>query len=502
MDQKAIRMAWISGIVVSLVGHNATAQPLDNPLQETIQIGNIEVSLIPVATGLTAPNWGITAPGDSAHLFVSDQNGILWSIDLASCTKSVFLDASNLLVELGVAGPGSFDERGLLGFAFDPDYATNGLIYTYTSEPVNGPADFSTMPAGTEANHQTVITEWRVPNPINPSSVVDPNSAREILRIDQPQFNHNAGGMHFDSSGFLLIALGDGGAADDKDGQGAFGPIVGHGENGNGQDPSNILGTLIRIDPSGANAANGKYGIPADNPFVGTAGMLDEIFAYGFRNPFRFSFDSASGDLYVTDVGQNDIEEVNIVTSGDNCGWNLKEGTFFFDPNGDDDGFVTDQDPGGLPADLVDPIAQYDHDDGLAIIGGFVYRGTDIPEIVGRFVFGEFAKTFNNDGRLFYLDAANQILEFQITGQAGLGLSLLGFAQDANGEIYVLANTTGTPFGETGVVLKIAPANTVPANPKNDCGCGNGVDGIMAMPMMLVGMTWIRRRYRSRKSWT
>lgn len=498
MYQNEICIILISGVIAFAICHvkPAHGEMLENPLPETIQVGTIQVRLVPVATGLTAPNWGISAPGDAARLFVSDQDGILWVIDLQSGNKSVFLDVSDRLVDLGVLGPESFDERGLLGVAFHPDYAMNGLLYTYTSEPMNGPADFTTMPVGIEANHQTVITEWRVPNPTDSASVVDPNSARGILRIDQPQFNHNAGGLNFDSDGHLFISVGDGGGADDKDGQDFFGaPMVGHSENGNGQDVTNILGTILRIDPTEMNAANGRYGIPTDNPFVGMAGVVEEIFAYGFRNPFRFSFDLANGELYVTDVGQNDIEEINIVNSGGNYGWNLKEGTFFFNPNGNDDGFVTDQNPGGLPADLVDPIAQYDHDDGLAIIGGFVYRGCDIPGLEGRFVFGEFARTFNNDGRLFYLDETNQILEFQLSGQDELGMSLLGFAQDANGEVYALANTTGTPFGETGVVLKLAPANSIPINLNKSCGCGHGVEGVMMMPMLFLGMTWIRRRY-------
>ncbi len=215
------------------------------------------------------------------------------------------------------------------------------------------------------------------------------------------------------------------------------------------------MGRTTRL---GHRHANGNYGIPADNPFVGEEGVLPEIFAWGFRNPYRFSFDSKSGRLFAADVGQNAIEEVDIVRSGRNYGWRLKEGTFRFNPNGDEDGFVSANRP-GRPARLTDPIAQYDHDEGVAAVGGFVYRGRNIPELKGQYVFGEFSPTFSNDGRLFHLPEGGRIKEFHLQNRDALGLSLLGFGQDAHKELYVLANSTATPFGNTGVVLKINPGN-------------------------------------------
>ncbi len=429
--------------------------PLDDPIPAPIPLGDLTVRLQPIATGLTAPNWGAAAPGVPGRLFVTDQVGTLWNVDLATGNKSVFLNVSSRLVPLGISGPNSFDERGLLGVAFHPNYASNGLLYTYTSEPATGIPDFTTMPTGTTPNHQTVIAEWQVPNPTNPNSVVDPNSRRELLRIDQPQFNHNAGALNFGPDGRLYIALGDGGGRDDRDDGVALGvPIVGHGCQGNGANPGTILGSLLRIDPRGNNSANGRYGIPQDNPFVGQMGYVEEIYAYGFRNPFRFSFDSQTGDLYVGDVGQNDIEEVNLVTAGGNYGWRHKEGSFYFLFNGNQPGYVTDR-VLDVPAGLIDPIAEYDHDDGISVIGGFVYRGSALPALAGRYVFGEFARTFNNNGRLFYLDAGNEVREFQIAGAEALSVSVLGFGRDANGELYVLVNSTGTPFGTTGAVLRI-----------------------------------------------
>lgn len=441
--------------------------PLSDPIPEPIVTGSISVSLETLADGLTNPNSGAGDPMGFGRLFVSDQPGILWAINTATGDKSVFMDLSSHLVSLGVFGPGSFDERGLLGFAFHPDYKDNGLLYTYTSEPLDGPADFSTMPPGTLADHQSVIREWHVPNPGDVASVVDPASTRVLLRIDEPQFNHNGGCVAFGPDEMLYISLGDGGGADDRDGQNFIGgPIIGHGLSGNGQNHGNVLGTIIRIDPDGTNSANGNYGIPADNPFVGPHPAVDEIFAYGFRNPWRFSFDSRRGDLYVGDVGQNDIEEIDIVVSGGNYGWNFKEGSFFFDHNGNNPGFVTDVDP-GVPGGLIDPIAQYDHDEGIAIVGGFVYRGRAVPRLSNKYIFGDWNRNFfANNGRLFYLQINTGLIkELQLAGQDGLGLSLNGFGQDAEGELYVLGNTTGTPFGNTGVVQKIVSSIITPCPP-------------------------------------
>ena len=467
MKKTSLFRLFIFLTVLAISSNTVKAQ-----LADPIMTGDFRIGLETVATGLTAPNWGTFAPGDSDRLFVTDQNGILWAIDLADGDKMVFADLSALLVPLGIAGPGTFDERGLLGVAFHPDYTNNGLLYTYTSEPVAGQADFTSLPPGETANHQSVINEWLVPNPGDPASVVDPASDRELLRIDQPQFNHNGGAINFGADGMLYISLGDGGGRDDQG--------VGHGTIGNGQDLGNVLGSILRIDPGGSNSANGQYGVPADNPFVGQPGFSQETFAYGFRNPFRFSFDMATGDLYAGDVGQDDIEEVDVVVAGGNYGWNIKEGSFCFDPNGSDPGFAFEQHPcPNAPPGLIDPIAEYNtadsldsNEDGRAVIGGFVYRGSEIPALAGRYIFGDFSRFtetgVNNDGSLFYLSKKNvvgtkqiktsNIKEFQFDVFGRLGMTVLGFGQDASGEIYVLANNTGVPFGDTGEVLRIVRA--------------------------------------------
>lgn len=456
-----------------------SAEQLIDPIPQKIPQGGVAISLEHIASDLVAPNWGISAPGHPNRLFVVDQPGQLWAINLTNKSKSVFLDVSALLVnDLGAIIPGlSFDERGFLGVAFHPNYAVNGLLYTFTTEEPTAPADFSTQPTGVDPDSQTVIREWQVPNPTDPDSL--PGAAsRVLLRIDKPQFNHNGGAINFGPDGLLYIAVGDGGAADDQ------GP--GHSPIGNGQDPTlgNAQGKILRINPDptasgGTLSANGQYRIPATNPFFGRAGYVQEIFAYGFRNPFRFSFDSANGALYAGDVGQNDIEEIDVVQSGGNYGWPVKEGSFCFNDNGAANGFVTDDTACG-PLGLIDPVAEYDHDnrpdsppppEGISVIGRFVYRGNQIGPLRGRYVFGDFSRNFfTPDGRLFFLVRRNlvaangrirnsRIAELKINGQDRLGLFVLGFGQDANGELYLMANSTGTPTGATGVVLKIAPKN-------------------------------------------
>jgi glucose/arabinose dehydrogenase len=410
--------------------------PLLDPIPEPIPQSAVEVSLEPVTSGLTAPNWGTHAGDGSNRLFVADQPGIVYAVDLSSGVKSTFLDASARLVPLGAFGPGTFDERGLLGLAFHPNYSQNGLLYTYTSEPADRVADFPLEP-GTAADHQSVVSEWSVPVPANLASVVDPASRRELLRVDEPQFNHDGGALAFGPDGMLYISLGDGGNADD---QGS-----GHSAGGNGQDPSNVLGTILRIDVAGTDSANGQYGIPPDNPFMGQAAHAEEIYAYGLRNPFRISFDSLTGTLYIADVGQNDIEEIDVGVSGANYGWRFKEGSFFFDDNGADAGFVIGEDP-GVPQDLVDPIAEYDHDEGAAIIGGFVYRGGRVPELDGRYVFGDF------NGRVFHLTGQDPIAELALPDFTSF---VLGFGEDETGQLYVMANDSGVPFERTGVVLRV-----------------------------------------------
>ena len=447
-----------------------------DPIPELIAQGDVTVDLQSVADGFVNPVGAVSAPGQQHSLFVVEQRGMIWAVptddDDDAQAPRLFADLSATGLDLGCFFI-NYDERGLFGVAFSPDYKKSGLLYTYQSQPKPG----LPRPAVNRCNlapydHDNVVTEWRVNNPRSDSATVDPASAREVLRIPHPQFNHNGGELRFGPDGLLYISVGDGGAADDQ------GP--GHVPGGNAQDPSQLLGKILRIDPrrTGSGAA---YRIPTGNPFVAQPGARGEIFALGFRNPYKMSFDMSTGALYVADVGQNDVEEIDVVTAGGNYGWPLKEGSFAFDPSTAAlPGFVTGD---VVTGNYVDPIAEYDHckgpvlstlvgpcplREGVAVVGGFVYRGHEIDELRGHYVFAEYSTGFfASAGRLLYLDDDNEVTEFRIEGRAALGLGVLGIGQDRHGELYVLGKSGATfgpppntgitdPTNTSGVVLKLA----------------------------------------------
>ena len=421
------------------------------PIPTPIPKGDVRIGLQPVATGLTAPIDARSAPGEANRLYITDQIGRVHVVENGVLQSAPFIDVSSRLVTLRT----NFDERGFLGFAFHPDYNTAGApgfgrVYTYTSEPAaaSPPTTPFTAPDITAVDNHGVVSEWTVNRT---TGAVDPNSRRELFRYVDPQFNHNGGPFHFGPDRNLYIAIGDGGGANDNN-------VNGHNQAiGNGQDLTRIMGKVLRIDPLGSTGGR-PYAIPAGNPFAGPgapAGALPEIYAYGFRNPFRFSF-APNGDLLVADVGQGNIEELDRVTAGGNYGWRYKEGTFAFNPA---TGGIS-PDTTGLPPGLIDPILQYDHDEGISIIGGFVYRGSLIPELDGKYVFGEFSRSFQAPGgRLFYADlATGQIFEFRL-GDADLplGTFVKGFGEDMDGELYVTVGDTVAPTGTTGQVLRLVP---------------------------------------------
>ncbi|WOH37437.1 PQQ-dependent sugar dehydrogenase [Thalassotalea fonticola] len=417
--------------------------PLDDPLPIPIAEGGLKLKLELLASGLVAPLWGTSAPGVTDFIYVIDQVGSIWAINTITGIKTEIANLSSLLVPVGIADFGGYDERGLLGIAFHPDFVSNGKMYTYTSELVTENADFSTMPVAGTGDHQSVLREWSATIAGDSGIIIDNTPSRILFTIEQPQFNHNGGALAFDSSGLLYVSLGDGGNADDQG--------EGHGLTGNAQDNSNLLGTIVRIDPMGSNSENGNYGVPANNPFVNTIGR--EIFAFGLRNPYRMSFDVDTGDLYVADVGQNAIEEVNIVTVGGNYGWNKREGSFGFDANDTEDGFVFEQvDAMGT----INPTVEYDHDEGRAVIGGFIYRGQTYENLQDRYLFADY------DGPIFYINKEQTISTFKDEDTIDFG-KVLGFGQDANNELYLLANTDGLPNGNSGSVYKVTVLpNTAP----------------------------------------
>lgn len=484
MNTKRRVMAAIGiGAVMALSVGAATAGALGarvpDPIPALIQHGNITIGLQPVASGLVGPVTGTYAEDDDDNLYVAEQLGKIWAISLDGddddgrprSGRRLLADLGPLMVPLGCFGI-NYDERGLFGMVFHPDFEDNGYLYTVTSEKgANGGG------CGDFPNHDNVVREWRAMSPGDKHDedrnehddddwVIDPASGREVMRITMPQFNHGGGDVQFGPDGQLYVSVGDGGAADDQ------GP--GHSAGGNAQDLSNLLGKILRINPNTGSKAPG-YSVPTDNPFVGQAVKRAEIWANGFRNPYKMSFDK-KGQLWVGDVGQNDIEEVSIVTRGANYGWPVKEGSFAFNQNGTAPGFVTAD---VITGPYVDPVAQYDHcvgpvdpnlvgpcpkREGLSVIGGFVYpRDGDVKALRGKYVFGEYSQGFfESTGRLFYLDGST-VKELRINTGKPLGLGVLGIGQDEQGELYVLAkggavrgNTGITdPKNTSGVVLKI-----------------------------------------------
>ena len=365
-----------------------------------IPAGDIAIHLDPIVTGFGAPDYAISPPGDLNRLFVVEQKGTLLVVDNGSLLATPGLDLQSRIST--AFNPGSAnDERGFLGLAFHPGFNTPAspgfnTLYTYSSEPIpEGTLPTYSAPNGATQNYRNVINEWKMSG-ADPN-VVDPASRREIISFGKNAGNHNGGTIAFGPDGYLYLALGDGGNSNDS-GASHIEP------GGNAQNLSTPLGKMLRIDPldpalttgsSDPASPNGQYRVPTTNPFQ-DAGEVPEIYAYGFRNPYRFAFDPVSGDLIMADVGQNTIEEINRVVLGGNYGWVVKEGTFLFNRTGPDAGTVGADSP-GVPADMIDPISgplgtlEYDHGDGIAITGGFVYRGSAIPELYGKYVFGDLA---------------------------------------------------------------------------------------------------------------
>ncbi|QDV91925.1 Quinoprotein glucose dehydrogenase B precursor [Phycisphaerae bacterium RAS2] len=408
-----------------------------------------------VAEGLTSPVGLVHAGDGSGRLFVIDQIGLIRVIDAnGNLLDTPFLDLRDRMVTVGIDFGGGliFDERGLLGLAFHPNYAANGKFYVFYTAPRASDGVPLTF------NSETHVSEFLVS--AGDANVADPDSERVLLVIGKPQFNHNGGQLAFGPDGYLYIAVGDGGGAND----------AGEGHNpdiGNGQDLATLLGKILRIDVNSGN----PYGIPPTNPFINTDGALPEIFAMGMRNPWRFSFNAGGAqELFVADVGQNLVEEVNIVTAGGNYGWRVREGTQCFNPDdaGSPPASCATADNAGRP--LLDPIVEYPHTDpadgprGIAVIGGYVYRGQTVPGLFGRYVFGDFSRDFGApDGSLFAAQRQDngtwQMSEFMIDGGDGgrLGRYLFGMGQDPDGEVYVLTSANLGPVGTTGQVHRIVP---------------------------------------------
>lgn len=413
-----------------------------------------KVDLELIADGLVSPLGVVSAPDNSDRLFVIDQVGKIWIVDAGGNKLTTpFIDVTSMMVPLMP----DFDERGLLGLAFHPEYKANGRFFIYYQLPprAGGPE------TGVAWNNLSRISEFKV-SAANPD-VADMSSEKIILEWDDPQFNHNGGTIAFGPDGYLYIAIGDGGAADDV--------APGHVEDwydvnagGNGQDiEANLLGNILRLD---INIS--PYAVPADNPFVGKDG-LDEIYAYGFRNPYRISFDmGGSHALYAGDAGQVLYEEIDVVIKGGNYGWNVKEGAHCFNTANNDTLLPSCPDVDNLGNPLIDPVVEVINaanpmggGKALTIIGGNVYRGNSIPGFQGKYIFGTFGQTFTTpDGELFISTPAGpgpwKYDEIELKSFPNdLGHYLKGFGQDNDGEVYITVSTALGPSGTTGKVYKL-----------------------------------------------
>ncbi len=345
--------------------------------------GTNGVGLALVAEGLAFPLY-LTAPPDDSRLFILEKGGRIRIVRHDSLLPEPFLDIA--------AQVSNGSEQGLLGLAFHPDYASNGRLFI----------DY------TDTNGDTRIVEYHVG--ADPEHA-DPASARILLTIAQPYSNHNGGQVAFGPDGYLYVGMGDGGSGGDPQ--------------GHGQDPDDLLGSILRIDVNGA----APYAVPPDNPWADSAGARGEIWDIGLRNPWRFSFDRSTGDLYIADVGQSAQEEVDVSTSasgggrGVNYGWNRMEGRSCFasDP--------CDQ------TGLVLPVVQYSHADGCSISGGYVYRGSAIPALQGHYFYSDFCQGWVRSFRLENGVAADQ----RAWAELAPGGNVPSFGEDAAGELYVIS---------------------------------------------------------------
>jgi glucose/arabinose dehydrogenase len=355
-----------------------------------------------VASGFSQPVQVTHAGDGSGRLFVVEQGGRIRVIQSGALLSTPFLDVSGLVSCCG--------ERGLLGLAFHPNYESNGYFYIDYTRAGDG---------------ATVIARYHVSGDPN---LADAGSGSTLLTIPQPYANHNGGQVMFGLDGYLYIGMGDGGSGGDPQ--------------NNAQNKNTLLGALLRIDVDGGS----PYAIPPDNPYVGVEGA-DEIWAIGLRNPWRFSFDRATGDLYIGDVGQDMWEEIDYQATnsagGLNFGWHCLEGTHTYTtaPPCNDPAYL---------AGMTGPIAEYSHDVGDAVTGGFVYRGSLYPDLAGRYFFADFGS-----GRIWSMvkTGSNPVTWSQPKLESNSGLNISSFGEDESGEVYIASYSDGTVRHLTGLSL-------------------------------------------------
>lgn len=433
-------MLLVFGIVAcekNIIDQPANANRMGNPQSLDIEL---------VAQDLTSPLGLEEAPDGSHRLFITDQVGKIRIVDSSGLLlHTPFLDLTSKMVTLMP----NYDERGLTGFAFHPNFSSNGKFYVYYQAPsvnmqydhVGRVSEFTSTPGSNTANS---------------------GSERIILEWNHPQFNHNGGTIAFGPDGYLYIAIGDGGGGNDT----GFAHVADWymaNDGGNGQDvDSNLLGNILRIDVNSGT----PYGIPGDNPFVGTT-HKQEIWAYGMRNPYRFSFDmGANHQLISMDAGQSLYEEINVIQKGANYGWNVREGDDCFDANNTFIPMASCPSVDTLGNPLVDPVIEVENwlnpSGGRAttIIAGNVYRGNALPGFNGKYFFGTFSQTpLKANGELFVAQPTGSswtYSEVDLASHPGdVGYYLKGFGQDLAGNIYLTVSCNLGPTGYKGFVYKL-----------------------------------------------
>ncbi|MEJ2060983.1 MAG: PQQ-dependent sugar dehydrogenase [Gammaproteobacteria bacterium] len=341
-----------------------------------------------VADGFNRPLFVTTAGDGSGRLYVVEQGGRIYSMTRGGEERELFADVGNLITQRGF-------EQGLLGLAFAPRYRENGRLFLYYTRDPDGAVTLAEFRRGADGR-------------------LDPDSRQVLLTIPEPASNHNGGMLAFGPDGYLYLGPGDGGRGGDPW--------------GNAQNRDVLLGKLLRIDVS-----QGKgYRIPPDNPFVNKPGMRPEIWAYGLRNPWRFSFDRRTGDLWIADVGQNAWEEIDHQPRGEggrNYGWNRMEGLHCYP-----EGRLCDS------SGLVLPVAEYAHDKGCSVTGGYVYRGAAIPSLAGVYVFGDYCS-----GRVWGLwpEEKDKGKGYDMRLLMQTGFRITSFGEDARGELYLVDQRGG-----------------------------------------------------------
>ncbi|MES2731936.1 MAG: PQQ-dependent sugar dehydrogenase [Bacteroidota bacterium] len=367
-----------------------------------------------VATNLTSPVAITHANDGSNRQFVVEQPGRILILKDGKVSPNPFLDLTGIIIPLN----NSYSEMGLLGLAFHPAYKQNGRFFVY----------YTAKEPGTQTPYKSVLAEYK-------TSAANSDQAdtqgKILMEIDQPESNHNGGCLAFGPDGMLYIGLGDGGGAGDK-----------HGTIGNGQNPEQLLGSILRLDVNQAGSGT-PYGIPADNPFVDKPGR-DEIYANGLRNPWRFSFDRITGKLFCGEVGQDKYEEIDIIEKGKNYGWRPMEGLHVFDQD------LKNQ----LNGTYAPPISEYDHSLGKSVTGGYVYRGKEFPALIGKYIFADWT------GRLFYLepngnDWVQKLGRVGDSDEGEVDLNINSFGEDESGEIYVVGQHQVGANSPSGAIFKL-----------------------------------------------